>query len=767
MRPWSAWWVLVSCFVTVACGGDEGDSTSGGKPPADTDCGGVECASAGYCDRSVTPPVCRCNEGYEGDQCDFCAAGYLLAPDGTCKMVLIDCELDPKLCGDHGMCVDGEADSDHCACDTGYDGVLCERCAEGYQGHAGDGTCAEGCDLSGLQCNPPLVCRDDTGVPRCDCPEGMVGESCDLCATGYHDPMETGQCTPTCATAALVCPEGRRCDDSLGDPVCACPLGFGGEDCTACAPGYQDHAVAGNCRPGCEAAGEDCSGHGACSDDTGWLVCACAQGWAGHHCEQCDLGYQGENCDDCASHYYRVGDGPCMPDCQGAGALCGSRGECVEEEASLRCVCAPGFGGATCETCLSGYSPDANGQCVSAPRAEHTLLAMGFHGTDSYYAKPWLIGIDPVAGTFEGLRPLTVKGDIAADRDTGTLYVGKDQISHVDVTTGEATTLPATLGDRTFGLSWDPSRDLLWTWRVDDRHIVGVSPSTGVAQDTVVNGPVAGGYHHAYRAATDTLYLYHPSNAPGNVKLSTAVATAFDYQIPPLEAEYSYALGDSGVGIAFAGGTDRLYIAGRKALDDEQKVAATCAEAARWLGLGDYADAPHLQHHQGPIQGEVVLDAGGTGPGLVTYHCPDEVNTGSPVLTVATTNPDAVVCIGVNREPLLLRIAANTKCKAIIVDMRNLANVRLEVDAGLAQPSKPLAHMLVADAANADPSLFGSPAFLRVYDVWDWSQRNMPSLVYPTGQGQGVLLEVNPDTGVLVSERKLEGYFPVYDMTGW
>jgi hypothetical protein len=456
-----------------------------------------------------------------------------------------------------------------------------------------------------------------------------------------------------------------------------------------------------------------------------------------------------------------------MPDCQGAGVLCGSRGECVEEETSLRCVCAPGFGGATCETCLSGYTPDANGQCVSAPRAEHTLLAMGFHGTDSYYATPWLIGIDPTAGTFEGLRPLTVSGDIAADRDTGTLYVGKDALSHVDVTTGEATTLPATLGDRTFGLSWDPSRDLLWTWRVDDRHIVGVSPSTGVAQDTVVSGPVAGGYHHTYRSATDTLYLYHPSNTPGNVKLSTAVATAFDYQIPPLEAEYSYALNDSGAGIAFADGTDRLYIVGRKALDDKQKVAATCAEAARWLGLGDYTDAPHLQHHEGPIQGELVLNAGGTGPGLVTYHGPDEVDTGSPVLTVATTNPDAVVCIGVNREPLLLRIAANTKCKAIIVDMRNLANVRLEVEAGLPQPSKPLAHMLVADEDNADPSLFSSPAFLRVYDVWDWAQRNMPSLVYPTGQGQGVLLEVNPDTGALVSERELEGYFPVYDMTGW
>jgi len=251
------------------------------------------------------------------------------------------------------------------------------------------------------------------------------------------------------------------------------------------------------------------------------------------------------------------------------------------------------------------------------------------------------------------------------------------------------------------------------------------------------------------------------------VKLSTAVATAFDYQIPPLEAEYSYALNDSGVGIAFAGGTDRLYIAGRRALDDKQKVAATCAEAARWLGLGDDTDAPHLQHHQGPIQGELVLDAGGTGPGLVTYHGPDEVDTGSPVLTVATTNPDSVVCIGVNREPLLLKIAANTKCKAIIVDMRNLANVRLEVEAGLPQPSKPLAHMLVADEENADPSLFSSPAFLRVYDVWDWSQRHMPSLVYPTGQGQGVLVEVNPDTGALVSERELEGYFPVYDMTGW
>ncbi|MBW2522732.1 MAG: hypothetical protein JRI23_01090 [Deltaproteobacteria bacterium] len=765
---------LAACCALAGCGDDETESSPpGGDPPVNLDCGGVVCAEHSYCDRDVTPPVCRCSEGYTGDQCDYCAAGYLPTPDGRCEQIIIDCEVDPLICGDHGSCVDLPGESDGCECENGYDGVLCERCAEGYQNNAGDGICREGCELAGLQCDPPEVCRDDSGEPICDCPEGMIGDECDLCATGYHDPLGTGTCTPTCELAALSCEDGLVCDDSQGEPACSCPPGYTGTDCSECASGYQDNALDGSCRPGCEVAGEDCSDHGTCSAASGWPTCTCDMGWAGFHCDTCDVGYEGAECDDCRStyngQYYRVGDGPCMPGCSVAGVDCSGNGTCVEAPTDLECRCEVGFAGQDCASCRSGYTSDGQGHCLASPQSQHTLLAVGYQSPSTHAAEPYLVGIDPIAGSFDPLRPIDVRGDMAADIATSTLYVGGGAISTVDVTTGQATATPVTRGTYERGLTWDPSRQVLWSYRVSYRDIVGVTPAGVVQYDQSVSGvALTGGYRIAYRAANDALYMFNQGYETAVVDLDTYVATAFDFQIPTLVGVYFQPHNSIGDGaIAFAGGTDRLFVVGKRQRSDQEAMFVDCVEAAKWLGLGDYASAIHQQHEVGPISGEVVLDAAGANQGIVTYYSPDPVTSGSPVLSVATNNPEAVVCISVDQEPLLLRIRAGARFKAVIADFDSWANVQLEVESGFPTPASPSVHLYVPNQSAVDPSILAYPAVARAYDSWDWSQRNLPRLIYPSTSGPGVLLEVDPTSGALLSQRELDGYFPIWDMTGW
>ncbi len=57
-----------------------------------------------------------------------CGSGYGYGEDCTPVEGNIDCDQDPCV---YGSCV-RDTGEDYCRCDTGYSGVLCDSCADGY-----------------------------------------------------------------------------------------------------------------------------------------------------------------------------------------------------------------------------------------------------------------------------------------------------------------------------------------------------------------------------------------------------------------------------------------------------------------------------------------------------------------------------------------------------------------------------------------------------------------------------------------------------------
>ncbi len=120
----------------------------------------------------------------------------------------------------------------------------------------------------------------------------------------------------------------------------------------ACGPGLQDKDADGVCAPACGA--DTCSGNGACDDTTGEAICSCNLGWEGGACSTCATGYVGAACDECDLGYQdNDADGSCLPAC--TTTTCGADGICDDASGVATCTCKPLFGGADCSTpCAPG-----------------------------------------------------------------------------------------------------------------------------------------------------------------------------------------------------------------------------------------------------------------------------------------------------------------------------------------------------------------------------------------------------------------------------
>ncbi len=298
------------------------------------DCSAQDCSGHGTCDDSGGTAVCACDVGYTGAACDTCAAGYQDNDgDGSC---LPDCATSGLDCGIFGTC-DDSGGTAFCACDVGYVGVTCDTCDAGYQDNDGDGSCLPDC--SAQDCSGHGTCDDSGGAAVCACDVGYSGAECDNCAVGYQDNDGDGSCLPDCVTSGLDCGLHGACDDSGGEAVCACDVGYAGALCDNCDAGYQDNDGDGSCLPDCSA--QDCSGHGTCDDSSGATVCACDTGYTGAACETCDTGYQDND-----------GDGTCLPDC--TNQTCSGHGTCDDTFGVAVCTCDAGWEGPDCSVEVGG-----------------------------------------------------------------------------------------------------------------------------------------------------------------------------------------------------------------------------------------------------------------------------------------------------------------------------------------------------------------------------------------------------------------------------
>ncbi|KAL4617434.1 laminin subunit gamma-3 [Arapaima gigas] len=185
-------------------------------------------------------------------------------------------------------------------------------------------------------------------VEQCTCPLGFEGQFCEHCTPGYKREVPNGgpfaQCVP------CTCNQHGECHPETG--VCQCTDFTTGPTCERCLDGYYGNPLAGGpevCEP-CP-----CPGQTACAQvpHMGEVVCTnCPVGQRGTRCEMCDDGFYG----DPLGRHGEVR--PCIPcDCSG-NTDPNAVGTC--DHLSGRCLkCLYHTEGDRCERCQRGYYGDA------------------------------------------------------------------------------------------------------------------------------------------------------------------------------------------------------------------------------------------------------------------------------------------------------------------------------------------------------------------------------------------------------------------------
>ncbi|XP_058058444.1 laminin subunit gamma-1 [Anopheles bellator] len=189
--------------------------------------------------------------------------------------------------------------------------------------------------------------RPATWIEQCTCPVGYLGQFCESCAPGYrHNPARGGPfmpCVPCdCNKHAEIC------DSETG--LCICQHNTAGDTCDKCAKGYYGNALGGtpyDCKR-CP-----CPNNGACMQMAGDTVI----------CLECPVGYFGPRCELCSDGYYGDPTGVhgavrvCQAcDCNGnvdqnaVGNCNRTTGECLK--------CIHNTAGPHCDQCLPGHFGD-------------------------------------------------------------------------------------------------------------------------------------------------------------------------------------------------------------------------------------------------------------------------------------------------------------------------------------------------------------------------------------------------------------------------
>ncbi|MDH5676682.1 MAG: hypothetical protein OEZ06_31480 [Myxococcales bacterium] len=187
-------------------------STDGSSGTGDTGTGGTggaeQTGDSGTADAGTgsQQPVAN------ADGSDGCEPGELLDTNDSCVPA---CEL--VSCGDHGSCELNTADEVVCSCDDGWTGDACDSCAAGYATDP-TGACVEKCEL--LDCGFGR-CYLEGDTATCACRENYVGDNCEQCAPGYDWSIVLIGETSTCELSAPATTGMRLwldadADDSLG-----------------------------------------------------------------------------------------------------------------------------------------------------------------------------------------------------------------------------------------------------------------------------------------------------------------------------------------------------------------------------------------------------------------------------------------------------------------------------------------------------------------------------------------------------------------------
>lgn len=322
--------------------------------------------------------TCTCPESYVGQFCESCAPGsrHEVISGGAFSTCV------PCNCNDHAkMC---DADTGRCICEHNTAGENCDKCARGFYGNALAGTPY---DCKPCPCPNRGACTiigDEDMIVCLECPTGYGGMRCEVCSDGFFgDP--SGQNGPirfcqACDCNSNVDPNAiGNCNRTTGECT-KCIHNTGGFHCDQCLPGFYGDALApgkGNCKP-CL-----CNQLGTLELEGGELNCDQMNGQC-----KCKPHVIGTNCDECEPGYFDLNSGQgCQScNCDPIGSL---NNTC--DIHTGQCHCRPGVTGLRCNSCLQyhyGFSTDgckpcecdyigskslqcgANGQCPCSENVE-------------------------------------------------------------------------------------------------------------------------------------------------------------------------------------------------------------------------------------------------------------------------------------------------------------------------------------------------------------------------------------------------------------
>jgi len=213
----------VNCLIPRLGCGYKSQVYSPGEEFTDED-GCTQCA----CDKAPpflvscnSDPCKQCDEGYAGDDCTECAAGY----HSEGEKCVIDQKCTEEICGDYGQCSETSS-ATTCICEDGYSGDTCNLCASGYVPSQAK------CGVSSVKCG--FACDKDSDGDSV----GDIWDNCPLVPNQLQDDSDGNGIGDACDCPPGSCSYGGSCDASSGSIVCICSKGHAGENCSECKKGY-------------------------------------------------------------------------------------------------------------------------------------------------------------------------------------------------------------------------------------------------------------------------------------------------------------------------------------------------------------------------------------------------------------------------------------------------------------------------------------------------------------------------------------------------
>ncbi|XP_029915647.1 multiple epidermal growth factor-like domains protein 9 [Myripristis murdjan] len=247
--------------------------------------------------------------------------------------------------GGEGILDPDECDqsSGQCSCLSGYTGLQCDECEDGYFTNGTSGCLPCSCDSFGAVNH---LC-DSSGM--CVCKTGVYGPKCDECHPGFFRFSSTG-CQPCqCHNHTNYChPQSGVCLNCVDNTQ--------GANCEECKPGFYRSPAAALTEACAPCPCSNSTSTGSCHTDPGGSPV----------CDQCLPHHRGPECDQCAAGFFKA-SGLCVPcDCNGNADPQGPEQLCHADTGHcLRCI--NNTTGPQCQLCAPGFTGDAQAHNCTRP----------------------------------------------------------------------------------------------------------------------------------------------------------------------------------------------------------------------------------------------------------------------------------------------------------------------------------------------------------------------------------------------------------------